>query len=52
MGKGKTIIDYLHKRKGMAPKTLKDVVRRFYFLLTSKDDDFLNGSRYKNSDTD
>lgn len=52
MEKGKTIIDYLHERKGMVPKTLKDIVRRFYFLLTAKDDDFLTGNRDTNSDKD
>lgn len=52
MEKGKSIIDFLPQRKRVVPKTLKEVIRRFKYLLTFNKGDSFAGNRYKNSDYD
>ena len=47
MEKGKSIIDFLPQRKRVVPKTLKEVIRRFEYLLTFHKGDSFAGNRYK-----
>ena len=52
MKNGKSIIDYLPERNRVVSKTLKDVIKRFKFLVTFKQGDSFTGNRYTNNDTD